>query len=85
VVVRSRLAGYGKRGRIWVNPNVPKQFRARLIRHETVERQLRKQGMTYKEAHRKALEAEHKGLTRKQIARYEGKLGAIARWKPYKR
>jgi len=85
VVVRSRLAGYGKRGRIWVNPNVPKQFRARLIRHETVERQLRKQGMTYKQAHKKALEAEHKGLTRKQIACYEGKLGAIARWKPYKR
>ena len=82
---RSRLAGYDKHGKIWINPNVPRSMRSRLRTHETVEYTLRQQGMTYRSAHRKALEAEHKGLTRKGIARYEGKLGAIARYKPHKR
>ena len=84
-MVQSRLAGYGKRGKIWINPNVPSELRARLRRHETVERQLRQQGKSYREAHKKALEAEHIGMTQRQIAVYEGKLGAIARHKPARR
>jgi hypothetical protein len=86
----SRLAGYGKRGKIWVNPHVPTVFRGirmkeRLKRHEKVERKLRlKEGLTYHEAHREALKKEHKGLQKRQIAVYEGKLGSIARWKPKK-
>lgn len=83
----SVLAGYGKRGRIWVNPKVPKRYRGinmrdRLYRHEKVERELRRKGLPYKVAHKLALKAEHEGLTRKQIAIYEGKLGAIARHHP---
>jgi hypothetical protein len=55
------------------------------MRHEKVERKLRlKQGLPYRKAHRLALESEHKGLGKRQIAMYEGKLGSIARWKPKK-
>jgi hypothetical protein len=89
-VRRSRLAGYRKHGPVWVNPHVPKSYRgikvrSRLLRHEKVERKLRlKQGLSYRKAHRLALESEHKGLGRRQIAVYEGKLGSVARWKPKK-
>jgi hypothetical protein len=83
----SKLAGYGKRGKIWINPHVPKTFKGismfdRLFKHEKVERQLRQKGLTYPKAHEKALKQEHEGLTRKQLRIYEGKLGAIARWLP---
>ena len=87
----SRLAGYGRRGKIRINKHVPHTFKgirmkARLIRHEKVERRLRcEEGLTYAQAHQVALIEEHKGLTQKQIAVYEGKLGAIARHHPYKR
>jgi len=85
---RSRLAGYGKRGPIRVNPHVPRSFRkikmrSRLVRHERVERRLRRSGMSYRKAHRKALKSEHAGLTKHQISVYEGKLGATSRWKPH--
>jgi len=85
---RSRLAGYGRRGPIRLNPNVPKTFRkikvrSRLMRHEKVERKLRRSGMSYRKAHRRALKSEHKGLTRKQVAIYEGKLGSVAHWTPH--
>jgi hypothetical protein len=82
------LAGYGKRGPIRINRNVPKSFRgikvrSRLLRHERVERKLRlKQGLPYRKAHRLALKSEHKSLGKRQIAVYEGKLGSVARWKP---
>ena len=84
---RSRLAGYGRRGRIRINRHVPRSFRgikvrSRLLRHEKVERRLRRSGLSYRKAHRKALKSEHKGLSKKQIAIYEGKLGSVARWKP---
>jgi hypothetical protein len=83
----SRIAGYGKRWRIWINPKVPRKFkginmRQRLKIHEKTEIKLRKQGLPYKKAHKLATKVEHKGLTRKQIRIYEGKLGAIARWHP---
>jgi len=81
----SKLAGYGKSGKIWVNPNVPKKLQARLRRHERVERKLRQQGLSYRQAHRRALKEEHRGMTKKQIAEYEGTLGAVARWYPRKR
>ena len=85
---RSRLAGYGKRGRIRLNPHVPRTYhgikvRSRLLRHEKVERKLRRSGMSYRKAHRRALKSEHAGLTKHQIQVYEGKLGATSRWKPH--
>jgi len=85
---KSRLAGYGRRGRIWVNPKVPKTYkgismRSRLLKHEKVERKLRiEKGLSYPEAHKEALKAEHSGLTKKQVRVYEGKLGSIARHYP---
>ncbi|MCK9568508.1 hypothetical protein M0R72_06175 [Candidatus Pacearchaeota archaeon] len=85
----SRLAGYGRAGPIRVNPHVPKtykgiQVRKRLVTHEKVERALRiKEGLTYLQAHARALKAEHAGLTKKQVQIYEGILGAVARHYPY--
>lgn len=84
---KSRLAGYGKKGRIWVNPKVPKKFRGinvrkRLISHEKAEIKFRKAGLSYRKAHKRALKVEHKGLSKRQIWVYEGKLGSIARWHP---
>jgi hypothetical protein len=85
----SRLAGYGKRGKIRVNPKVPKVYkgivvRSRLVTHEKVERKLRlRDGLTYIKAHAAALKAEHKGLTQHQISVYEGLLGSIARHYPH--
>jgi hypothetical protein len=43
-------------------------------------RKERLKGASVSAAIEKALEAEHKGLTRQGILRYEGKLGAAARW-----
>ena len=87
---QSKIAGYGKRGRIWINPKVARRFRGidvrrRLLIHEKTEIKLRKQGLPYKKAHKLATKAEHKGLTRRQIFIYEGKLGSIARWHPRRR
>jgi hypothetical protein len=59
--------------------------RRRLLIHEKTEIKLRKQGLPYKKAHKLATKAEHKGLTRRQIFIYEGKLGSIARWHPRRR
>ena len=87
----SKLAGYGKAGKIRVNKHVPTTYkgirvRDRLLRHERVERKLRcEHGLTYAQAHKAALKEEHRGLTPGQIAQYEGKLGNIARNHPYKR
>jgi len=83
----SKLAGYGERGPIRINPKIPWQFhnirvRERVLRHERVERKLRiEQGLTYKKAHKIALKKEHEGLTHRQIQVYEGLLGSIARRK----
>ena len=85
------MAGYGKAGKIRVNKHVPASYKgievkARLLRHERVERRLRREeGLTYAQAHKRALVEEHKGLTPRQIAQYEGKLGNIAKNHPYKR
>lgn len=85
----SRLAGYGRAGPIRVNPHVPKtykgiQVRKRLITHEKVERKLRlKDGLTYLEAHAKALKEEHRGLSKRQVQVYEGLLGSIALHYPH--
>jgi hypothetical protein len=85
---RSKLAGYGKRGPIRINPHVPETFRGmkmrkRLKTHEQVERRLRREGLTYRKAHREALRKEHEGLSSESVSQYEGKLGSIARHKPY--
>lgn len=82
---RSRLAGYSPNGHIWINPHVPHEMCQRLRRHEQVEYHLREGGMSQHHAHMKALIQEHKGMSHHQIAKYEGKLGAIARWHPQHR
>jgi hypothetical protein len=85
----SKLAGYGARGPIRVNPAVPKKHkgidvRKRLVTHEKVERKLRlRDGLTYLQAHARALVEEHRGLTKRQVQVYEGILGAVARHYPY--
>lgn len=86
----SKLGGYDSRGRIHLNPKVPQTWKgitvkARLRRHETTERDLRKKGLTLKKAHREALKKEHKDLPPHQIQQYEGLLGSIARWHPMRR
>ena len=81
--ITSRLAGYTK-GRIWINKRVKGPDRKRLLRHETKELALRKKGMSYKRAHKLAGKYETKGMTTKQILKYSGRLGAIARWHPRK-
>lgn len=77
------IAGYGKRGPVRVSNKVPKTYkgmrmRDRLRTHERVERKLRlEKGLSYPAAHRRALKVEHKGLTRKQIGIYEGKIWSV--------
>ena len=75
----SRLATYSPNGHIWINAEIPRGMRGRVRKHEQTEYRLRKEGMSQHEAHAKALKAEHKGMTRHQVAVYEGTLGAIAK------
>lgn len=80
----SKIATHGARGGIYISSRVPESWRgidvkARLRRHERVEYHLMQQGLSYKEAHKKALKQEHKGLTKKQVQAYEGKIGSLAR------
>jgi len=64
-------------------------MRSRLLRHEKVERKLRRpkkyggQGLSYGKAHHIALGKEHARLPKHQVQVYEGKLGSIAHWKPH--
>ena len=89
----NRLAGV-RRGRTWVNRFVPRSItvgakridpRAKLRIHERVERKLMKNGLSYAKAHKIALKSEHRGMTRHQVAVYEGYNGAVARWHPHRR
>ena len=83
---KSRLAGYSSRGKIWINKKVKGADRRRLHKHESFEYAYRvRTGAGYKTAHKKALKVEMRGMSRKQKARYSGRLGAIARWYPAKR
>jgi hypothetical protein len=80
---QSSIAGYGKRGPVRVSNKVPTSYkgirmRDRLEKHERVERALRlKNGLSYQAAHRRALIEEHRGLSRKQICLYEGKIRSV--------
>ena len=89
VTIRSHLAGYTPSGRIVLNPHIPEKWRGismrkRVRRHERVELHLRKKLHDYDHAHDMAVKAEHKGLSKKQIQQYEGKLGSISRLHPLK-
>lgn len=80
----SRVATRGSRGGIYIHPKVPRSFkgitvRSRLVAHERTEYKLMQKGMSYRQAHAKALKVEHRGLSKKEIAVYEGKVGSIAR------
>jgi len=74
-----RLANI-KKGRIWVNPKVKGDARRRVTRHMKVFKQYRKKGCSRHKAIMEARKAEHKGMTKKQVHKYEGKLGALARY-----
>ena len=43
-------------------------------------KELRAKGVSRKKAIAEARKAEHKGMTKKQIDKYEGRLGALARY-----
>jgi hypothetical protein len=64
---------------------IPRELRSRVKRHEEAEYNGRRNGLTQRQAHRKALKVEHRGMTPHQVSVYEGKLGAVARWKPGRR
>ena len=83
---KSKLAGYSSRGKIWINKKIKGADRKRILKHEKFEYAYRaRTGAGWKQAHKKALKVEHKGMTKRQIAKYSGRLGAIARWYPVKR
>lgn len=77
-----KLAGFKGKGdskHAWVNPKIRGETRERLMRHQKTFLRERAKGASRTEAIQKARRAEHMGLTKKQIQRYEGKLGALAR------
>jgi 16S rRNA G966 N2-methylase RsmD len=88
----SALATYNKNmTRIKINKCVPRKagnikVLKRLRTHEKVEIKYRKppHNLSYREAHKKALKAEHRGLSQHGISVYEGTLGATARHRPMK-
>ena len=63
-----------------ISSRVPKKYRARLHRHMRVFKEARKRGVSRSGAIRLARISEHRGMTRKQVQRYEGELGALARY-----
>ena len=73
-----RLACF-KKDHIVINKRVPKKYRARLKRHMRVYRELRKNGYSRTVAIKRARRAEHRGMTKAEIFKYEGELGSIAR------
>jgi hypothetical protein len=69
-----------RKGRIWLNPKLKGEKKRRVQRHMKVFRQLRKEGVSRSKAISEARRAEHKGMTKRQVQRYEGELGALARY-----
>ena len=69
-----------KKGRVWVNPKLKGDARKRVTQHMKVFKQYRKKGCSRHEAILAARKAEHKGLSKHEIHKYEGKLGALARY-----
>ena len=69
-----------KKGRIWLNPKLKGDKRRRVLRHMQVFKKLRKEGVSRSKAIGEARKAEHRGMTKKQVQRYEGELGALARY-----
>ncbi len=79
---KTHIAGYDAKGKIWTKKDLPKGVKKRLKAHEKREYYLRTiKGFSYKKAHKLALKKEHEGLSKKGIAKYEGKIGAYVRWK----
>lgn len=77
------LAGFSKSGKPWVNPAVKQELGAtvtqRIMKHQREFIRQIKKGKSWSQARKSALRAEHRGLTKKQIPKYEGKLGALER------
>jgi hypothetical protein len=73
-----KLAGY-HHGKPYVAKRVPKSYRARLMRHQRTFKSCRAKGMSRTASIREARRAEHRGMNKRQIRSYEGRLGAIAR------
>jgi hypothetical protein len=76
---KNRLGGYNTRGEIWINKKIKGKDRKRVRKHEVTEIKWRKKGYSYKKAHAIAGKAETKGMSKKSILKYSGRLGAIAR------
>jgi hypothetical protein len=80
------LAGFTSTGKPWVNQAVKTEISKdafnRVMRHQRVfMRKITdtKNPLSWTAARKVALKAEHKGMTKKQVARYEGRLGALER------
>ncbi|MCJ7424713.1 hypothetical protein MUP01_10675 [Candidatus Bathyarchaeota archaeon] len=69
-----------RKGRIWLNPKLKGEKKRRVQLHMKVFRQLRKEGVSRSKAISEARKAEHRGMTKRQVQRYEGELGALARY-----
>lgn len=77
--MKDGLAGFTKHGKPWVDPRIKGDKRRRIMRHQKTFLKERSKGKSKTVAIRAARKAEHKGLSKKQIQKYEGQLGAIAR------
>lgn len=76
-----KLAGY-KHGRPYVAKRVKKEYPEavpKLMRHQKRFKQCRSNGMSRSASLREARKTEHRGMSKREIRRYEGRLGAIAR------
>lgn len=80
--MRERLASVNlKTGKIHLSRSLKGRYRQRVRLHEETYLARRLAGDSYTEARRLANKRERGKMTKKEWLRYNGKLGAIARWK----
>lgn len=89
--MRCRLASFNRKtGKIKLDPALNKKGRKRLKRgvqthmksfkHCIMPKSQGGRGMSFTSSIKEARRREHRGMSKKQVRIYEGKLGAIARW-----
>lgn len=79
--MKCRLASVNlKTGKIRLDPALKGPNRQRVKKHMKVYLKRRRAGDSFTAAVKAARKAEHRGLSKKQIQVYEGRLGALARW-----
>lgn len=79
--MRTRLASVNlKTGRIRLDPNLKGRDRRRVKRHMTVYLNQRRAGDSFTKAVRTANKRERGKMSKREWQRYNGRLGALARW-----